>query len=147
MPGGVLLGWPDIHDGNGTSAGELSQLVGGYRLEVVLLAEKALDEPLDLGKVVFGDLAQRHKQSDHSASSDPVDHEEAVLSGRHQPRLAQLLQVLRGIGRGHTRELRQRVHAALSLRQKLQYFQPLTARKRLADARELLEQLGLEFPV
>src|SRR2546426_2839193 len=119
MPGCVLLGWADIDDGNGTPAGELSQLVGGYRFEVVLLAEEALDEPLDLGKVVFSYLAQRHQQSDHSASGDPVDHEEAVFSGRHQSCFAELLQVLRSIGRGHARELRQRVHAALSLRQKL----------------------------
>src|SRR5437867_12525544 len=95
MPGCVLLGWANIHDRNGTPAGELSQLVGGYRFAVVLLAEKALDEALDLGKIVFRDFAQRHQQSDHSASGDPVDHEEAVLSGRHQPRLAELLQVLR----------------------------------------------------
>src|SRR5437879_4224888 len=120
MPGCVLLGWADIHDRNGAPTGELSKFVSRYRFEVVLLAEEALDEALDLGKVVFSYLAQRHQQSDHSASGDPVDHKEAVLSGRHQPCFAELLQVLRGIGRGHTRELRQRVHAALSLRQKLQ---------------------------
>ena len=89
--------------------------------------------------MMLGHGSQTCQQFDDVVSGQPVEHLRPLLAAADQAGLAQLLEVLRGVGNRQPRDLRQGIHAAFALGQELQQFQPVSITQRLADTRELGE--------
>ena len=69
----------------------------------------------------------------------------ALPARLHQTRGLQLLQMLGGIGHGQTCRLRQLLHIALALGQKIQELQPRRAAQGACHQGQLLKQGVLRF--
>ena len=98
MPGRVLLLGPHIQHHDLAIGHAARQLVGCHRFEVVTLTEEIAHDPVHLGEMLFGGVAQGQHQADNLGPGQPVVHEQSLAAGQHELGLPQLLQMTRCVG-------------------------------------------------
>jgi hypothetical protein len=103
--------------------------------------------PLDLGEPVGGHRAQGEPELEHGVAGERVVHEDPVSAGRHQARIPQDPQVLRGVGEREAALPGQLVDCPLGLGEQLQELEAPPAGQRLGHPGELLEERALRVPV
>ena len=142
MAGGELFGRPNVEYRDEAFTCPVEQFLSWHRLQIVLCREVEPHDPLDLGQMRLADLAERLEQPDDFVARKPAEDILAPLSAQDEARLAQLLQMLRGVGHRHPGHGGELVDGALALREKLEEFEPRAARQRGANAGELLEEFA-----
>ena len=143
VPRGELLRRAHVEDGDEALSRPLEQLPRGDRLEAVLLDEIEPDDSLHLRDVGLADAAERREQAHDRVARQAVIDVQPLLPPDDQARLAELLEVLRGVGDRDPGEGGELVDAALALGEELEELQPGRARERRADAGERLEDGAL----
>lgn len=98
---------------------------------------------VDVGKVLGGDLAQPQPQRGEVVAGHGVLDRGAVTGGAHQTGSFERLKVRRRRGQPETGGVGELGDGTRTVRQQVQQLQALAVAEGLADACELLEQLGL----
>ena len=141
VSGGELDPRADVDDDDLAGAKALGELGAPDRLDLV--AEVVAGGALDVAQACLGDLAQREPERDDVVAGRPVVDACPLASRGHEPGPAEHLKVLGGVGHGQPRRLGQLLHRAFPLGQHIQHHQARCAAERVADPRELLEELSL----
>jgi hypothetical protein len=135
----LVLG-ADIQNGHQTRLQPLRQRLAGDRLHRVASVEIVVQHPVDLGEVALADPAERAQQRHHlGIAGEAVENMLAAALGLDQPGPAQDLQMARGVGEAHARLRGQFLDRALSLRQRLQQFEPVCMAERLGNLGQAFE--------
>ena len=143
MSGRVLLGRTHIEHRHETFARAREQFLRGNRFELVFVRKVKPHDAFHFGDMRFADPADRGYERDHLVPGQTVIDVETLLAPENQPRLTQLLQVLRSVRDARTAHGRELLDRAFGLRQQLEEFDPHRAGQGRADAREVGKDLPL----
>src|SRR5579859_5376791 len=141
VAGRVFVGWTHVEDDDLARGGPAKQLVAGDLLDAA--AQVGVPGRAHLGEQRRGGIADPREQPGYVVAGQRVEDAGALLARGDQPRLVKYLQVGRAAAQAQASLAGEILHAALALREQVHQLQPLRAGQRLADAGELLIQLGL----
>ncbi len=98
MPGPVLRLGADVEHDHIPFAEPGEQLLAGHRVELGAVAEVRRGQPVELGDVLGGDVAQRRPELGDPWAAQPVVDAQAVPPAADETGAQQVLQVLGGVG-------------------------------------------------
>lgn len=104
------------------------------RFQAVAHTQVGLHQPVHLGHVAPGGRAQGGEQAHHVVAGEVVVGVLGLAAGLDQTGVAQVLQVLGGVGHGQARDCGQGLDATRILGDKFQQFQAIAMRLGIGDA-------------
>ena len=146
MPRAVLLGRPDIEDGDLAVPHAAQQLFALDGLHRSALLEVLARDLLDLGEARLGEPAQREEEGADFVASQAVLDVETLLLGLYESRSAEHLQVLGSIRDGDAGLLGERFDRPRALAEEVEQFEPLGSRDGFPKPSKLLVDAVLEPP-
>jgi hypothetical protein len=141
MTGGEFFGGADIDYGGENFPHAAHEFVLRYGFKGIAGAEKAIDQPVDIGQSLDGNLTERGQEPDYRLVGQSIQNLLTVLARHHKTGPAQALKMLRGIPDREIRQHRKGFDVSLALGKEFQKFEAMGVAQCLRDNGELSEKL------